>query len=776
MAFSYNSLKPSNAGLRGEYFDAVSPGATTATFDFDNKPTRLVRTDANIQFNWDQGSPGPGVNVDHFLARWTGYIKAPVGQSGNYQFGYVRDNGIRAWVGTTQVINNAWDNAAPPLTWAGSTALTETPQPIKVEYFDDADVAQIQLWARKDGTGAGFVVPASWFSRSTDTLPAGWSSSTPLAGSASYYSSVQKNENSLVFTDTTGGVHTYTRKAAGSYAAPAGEAGVVAVDTTGQVSLTDDAGTTTIFNALGKVAAATSPAEALKPAAPVVSYRSDTGTVDRISDRLSVVSGSSPASYSREVRFVYSGDDANQTGLAGADLANGVCNVTSPFSAPPAGMLCRIVYPGHVAGSNDLTTLLYNANGQLARIVDPGNEISTFSYGANGLLATIQDSLASDWLLNDSSRVSGEANRTNIAYDASNRAISVALPAPDGVTLGTQPMRNYAYAGGTTYVDSAGLIVPATAPSNGHALTVTYDSAYRTLSSTSALGLTARTEWNTNDQQLSTTDAQGLKSTVLYDVRNRVTDSYGPAPASCYNADRTVTAACSSTTAHTTTSYDQFMQSLNVAYYENATLTGAPKRYGLGIGSADGTIAANWGSGYPAFISTDAFSARLTGTITFPAAGQYDFETFADDGTRVWVDNLLVVDNFVNQPEHWSTAGTFTATAGQTVPIRVDYTDQGDLARLELYWKAPGQSRSLIPASALKPDYGLATSTTTEDGAPASDATVTSAQAPDLTVRTEFGDSPWLSLQTATTVDPTGEGLTTQTTYEDGTAPGLVDS
>jgi large repetitive protein len=56
-------------------------------------------------------------------------------------------------------------------------------------------------------------------------------------------------------------------------------------------------------------------------------------------------------------------------------------------------------------------------------------------------------------------------------------------------------------------VDVAGLTVPNTTPSNGHAATVTYDSAYRQLTATSAAGLTSSKEWNNKDMALSSTDA-----------------------------------------------------------------------------------------------------------------------------------------------------------------------------------------------------------------------------------------------------------------------------
>src|ERR1700712_3253716 len=144
------------------------------------------------------------------------------------------------------------------------------------------------LMVRKKGdTGPGMVVPASWLTRTVATLPTGWSASTPIAGPAGFYSSAQVNDSSVVLTDASGAVHTYVKKSAGGYTPPPGEAGILTVDGSKQVSLTDEAGTVYLFSSAGTVAQVSSPAEALKPAAPLVQFRSDTGAVDTISDRLS---------------------------------------------------------------------------------------------------------------------------------------------------------------------------------------------------------------------------------------------------------------------------------------------------------------------------------------------------------------------------------------------------------------------------------------------------------------------------------------------------------
>ncbi len=54
-------------GWKGEYFNGSG---------CDGEPV-LVRHDESIQFNWDKGSPGEGIQADHFTVRWTGTVTPP---------------------------------------------------------------------------------------------------------------------------------------------------------------------------------------------------------------------------------------------------------------------------------------------------------------------------------------------------------------------------------------------------------------------------------------------------------------------------------------------------------------------------------------------------------------------------------------------------------------------------------------------------------------------------------------------------------------------------
>ena len=69
------SGKADTRGIKGEYF---------ANTDFSGKPV-LTRVDPRIQFDWNAGTPAPGVPVKAFAVRWTGTLSPP--GPGDYTFG-----------------------------------------------------------------------------------------------------------------------------------------------------------------------------------------------------------------------------------------------------------------------------------------------------------------------------------------------------------------------------------------------------------------------------------------------------------------------------------------------------------------------------------------------------------------------------------------------------------------------------------------------------------------------------------------------------------------
>lgn len=111
----------------------------------------LTRYDSVINFDWGNGGPGANVGVDNFSARWT---RVEWFESGTYRFSYRSDDGIRVWVGNVLVVDDWRDRQA---TWSYvDRYIPRGNQPVRVEYYEHAGAAAVQVvWERIAG-GAGW--------------------------------------------------------------------------------------------------------------------------------------------------------------------------------------------------------------------------------------------------------------------------------------------------------------------------------------------------------------------------------------------------------------------------------------------------------------------------------------------------------------------------------------------------------------------------------------------------------------------------------------------
>ncbi len=127
----------------------------------------------------------------------------------------------------------------------------------------------------------------------------------------------------------------------------------------------------------------------------------------------------------------------------------------------------------------------------------------------------------------------------------------------------------------------------------------------------------------------------------------------------------------------------------NVSYYNNINLSGAPV-----LTRTEGVIDHNFGSGSPdPLVNNDNFSARYIKQHHFNT-GSYKFETLSDDGVRLYIDNSLVIDRWVDQgPIPYS--ATVNMTEGDH-EIKLEYYEHGGGALIRLDWN-PASTQPPIP-------------------------------------------------------------------------------
>ncbi|MCC8246178.1 glycoside hydrolase family 3 C-terminal domain-containing protein [Saccharothrix luteola] len=129
------------------------------------------------------------------------------------------------------------------------------------------------------------------------------------------------------------------------------------------------------------------------------------------------------------------------------------------------------------------------------------------------------------------------------------------------------------------------------------------------------------------------------------------------------------------------------LSGLRADYYANRDLAGTPV-----ASTAPASIDFDWAGGSPApTVPADNWSARFTATLAVPATGAYDLAVTSDDGSRLYLDGALVVDN-------WGDHATRTRStriplrAGARHQVRVEYYEAAGDAGLRFGWYTPAEA------------------------------------------------------------------------------------
>ncbi|MBN2305715.1 MAG: SH3 domain-containing protein, partial [Anaerolineae bacterium] len=126
--------------------------------------------------------------------------------------------------------------------------------------------------------------------------------------------------------------------------------------------------------------------------------------------------------------------------------------------------------------------------------------------------------------------------------------------------------------------------------------------------------------------------------------------------------------------------------SWTVQVFNNPDLAGGPVWTGV-----TPSVNYTWGAGAPVIngavtgAPADNFSVRFDSSVFF-TAGNYRFTLQVDDGARVYVNNLLLINNWPGSSTYHQVQADYNFTTDGTYPIRVEYRESVGDATVILTW------------------------------------------------------------------------------------------
>ncbi|HKE94924.1 MAG TPA: glycoside hydrolase family 3 C-terminal domain-containing protein, partial [Povalibacter sp.] len=139
-------------------------------------------------------------------------------------------------------------------------------------------------------------------------------------------------------------------------------------------------------------------------------------------------------------------------------------------------------------------------------------------------------------------------------------------------------------------------------------------------------------------------------------------------------------------------------QGLKGEYFSNKDLAGKPA-----FTRVDPTVAFRWDYLSPTVdmvargelpasdaLAGDNFSIRWTGQLLPPATGKYQLSVAGDDGFRLFVDDKLVIDNWVGGHKTETRSAGVDLVQGKPANVRLEYFEGTRDAEIRLSWVRPG--------------------------------------------------------------------------------------
>jgi predicted phage baseplate assembly protein len=122
----------------------------------------------------------------------------------------------------------------------------------------------------------------------------------------------------------------------------------------------------------------------------------------------------------------------------------------------------------------------------------------------------------------------------------------------------------------------------------------------------------------------------------------------------------------------------------------------------------DATVNFNFGTAKPdPSVTSGVYTIRWDGWVYAPAAGTYTFYTLSPNGVRLWVNGVLLINNWVMPPNPVEQQGSIqlgsTFAPATKFDIKLEFQNAGGTGSIQLWWLGPGIPKQIIPASRLYP-------------------------------------------------------------------------
>jgi PA14 domain-containing protein len=160
---------------------------------------------------------------------------------------------------------------------------------------------------------------------------------------------------------------------------------------------------------------------------------------------------------------------------------------------------------------------------------------------------------------------------------------------------------------------------------------------------------------------------------------------------------------------------DITVSAINSAYVKaeyfnqiNKTVTSIPAAWPVTATRLESNINYNYNGVAPGVtgIAATNFSVRWTGSVIPATTEAYTFYAAADDGVRLWINNTLVVDKWIDQGTTEYASPAINLTAGTPVTFRLEYYQAGGGSAVFFRWSSPTIAKDIVPSSAMSDASG----------------------------------------------------------------------